>query len=92
MNKLQTSPFKKIMLLGNVHVSNKRRGIFVPEEKRYDEEIKESRRDRLKFSSICINHKTRMEILNDYYSVEMEFGYVINPDFSNHQIFGCISL
>ena len=34
------SPTKQTRLLGTVYVSNKRRGVFVPEEKRSDEAIK----------------------------------------------------
>ena len=61
---------KKTSLLGNVHISKKKRGIFVPEEKRTGEDIKERRRNMLRMSSRWINNKIRREILNYYYSVE----------------------
>ena len=61
---------KKAGLLGTVQVSNKRRGIFVPEQKSTGEYIKERRSNRLKVSSIWINHKMVRKILNSYYSIE----------------------
>ena len=63
-------PEKTNQVLGNAKVPKKRIGVFVPEEKRDGKAIKERITNRLKVSSICINHETRICILNSYYSVE----------------------
>ena len=58
------------MLLGFAQISNKRRSIFGPEEKRVDDAIKKRIMNRLTVSSIWIKQKTRREILNYYYYVD----------------------
>ena len=42
----------------------------MPEEKMVGEDIREIKINSLKLSSIYINHNTRRDILNHYYSVE----------------------
>ena len=61
---------KQTGLLGTAQVSNKIRGVHVPEDKMSYEAIKYRISNRLKFSSIWINNKMSRGVINFYYSVE----------------------
>ena len=57
---------KQTNLLGTVQVSNKIRGVYVPEYKRSDEAIIYTIRNGIKVFYIWKNRKMRKEILNVY--------------------------
>ena len=57
---------KQTRSLGTVQVFSKIRGIFLPEEEKAGEYIKERRRNRLKVSSILINTNMMRHIINSY--------------------------
>ena len=61
---------KKNRLIGNSQVSTKRRGVFVPEDKRADEAITDRIRNSIRVSYIWIKQKMMREVLNYFCSVE----------------------
>ena len=83
---------KQTRLLGTVEVSKKIRCVFVPEEKRDGGDIKYRIRNRLKVSSIWINHKIGMDILKYYYYLDNETWLCDKSSIYSNQILVRISL
>ena len=66
-SSITKQPLKQIRLLGTAHVSNKAIYVFVPEEKRFTEDIKDTISNWIKVSYRWTNHKIGKDILKSYY-------------------------